>query len=651
MCGIAGIFHYADRATPVDRPLLAAMTRAVAHRGPDDEQLWVRGPLGLGHRRLSIVDLTPTGRQPMESNGSVLVYNGEAYNHAGFRARLEARGATFRGSSDTETLLHLLAIEGADALTDVAGIFGLAFWDAPRNRLVLARDPLGVKQVYFHDDGKRILFASEIKSLLLAHDVSRAIDPVAVNEYLHFHGPLFDRTFLRDVKQVRAGEYVEIDAHGRRHRRYWTVDGFSDGPVDPEAHVDQLKALLADVVREQLMSDVPVGAFFSGGIDSTAVAAFAKPHVTSLRCFGVHFANAGVIDERPFQELAAKALGLQLDLTTCDGSTFPEDLMRLMYFQDQPVIGPALIPMYYVSKLASQHVKVCLGGQAADEIFGGYARHALVDPLRVARSWFTGRARAQPTSVATNRSAGGVRGNLLKQLLDLDNARRLLERVPEALDWRARYFAHFARISEATCLEVLDPSLVSRAGAFSTFLAGVSESPATAPLDKIFHWEMRTYLASLFQQDDRMSMANSLESRVPLADPRVVRFAMRTPPALKLRGGATKWILRQAIADRIPSEVLNRRKVGFDTPAAAWMRGPHAGFVKDLLLSSRARGRGWYNAAGVERLLASDGAHGSSSDWFQVAWKLLCIEAWATSVVDAPIAQRDTPSEHATEAG
>jgi asparagine synthase (glutamine-hydrolysing) len=627
MCGIAGIYHYRDRLRHVDLATLTRMTRSIAHRGPDDEGFFVDGPVGLGNRRLAIVDLSPAGHQPMQmlDGSACLSYNGEFYNHKQFRRTLEARGVRFRGSSDTETLLHTLGTSGPGVLTDVAGIFGLAFWDARHERLVLARDALGVKQLYYHDDGNRIVFASEIKALLQCADVPRDADPEAVNEYLHFHTPLFDRTFFRHIKQVRAGEYIEVNRFGLRRKVYWETDGFQPREEDAEKSIAILRDLLETVVGEQLMSDVPVGAFFSGGIDSSAVAAFAKRSGHRPMLFGVHFSDQGVIDERPYQESAAAALGLNLHLTTVDGHAFPDDFLKLAYYQDQPVIGPALIPMYHVSRLAAGQVKVCLGGQAADEVFGGYARYALVHPARALSSWFSGR-----TADDAGRGANPVGHNLLKQVADLQNLRRLARTVGLG-GWRDRYFDNFAKVPELLWQRVLpSPDFVSRQRARASFEEGLARSPARDPGDKILHWDMQTYLTGLFQQDDRMSMANSLESRVPIADPRVVRFALLTRFDLKLRGGSTKWVLRRSVSDAIPSAVLGRRKVGFDTPAESWMRDLHPGFVRDLLLSRAARERGFYDPGAIEQLLGKPRA----PYWFDMVWKLASIEAWASTFLD-----------------
>lgn len=624
MCGVAGIFNYAEPDRPIDGALLRRMTRRLEHRGPDGEGFYIEPGLGLGHCRLAIVDLSPAGQQPMQTiDGQFCIsYNGELYNHAGFRTRLETRGHRFRGSSDTETLLALLSEYGPAALADAAGIFAFALWDRRARRLVLGRDQMGVKQLYYWDDGRRILFASEIKALLECADVPRQIDAEGLNEYLHFHTPLFDRTFFAAIKQVRAGEFIEVNAAGLRRYHYATADGFAPREERVEETVLALKTLLTDVVGSQLMSDVPVGAFFSGGIDSSAIAAFAKRNGTPIsRCFGVHFCAAGVIDERPYQEAAAKALGLRLELTTVRSDSFPDDFLRLAWFQDQPVIGSAMIPMYHVSKLAAGHVKVCLGGQAADEVFGGYARYALARPTQVVSSMFAPRQ-------ATDMSSAGVGGNLLKQLGDVRNLRRLARRLRPMESWSKRYFENFAQVPERCWRGAFpDADVVSRARARGTFEAVIGRSPAATPGDKLLHWDQQTYLTGLFQQDDRMSMAHSLESRVPFADPRIVNFALRTGFDLKLRSGATKWILRQAVADAIPGDVLNRRKSGFDNPVEQWMRGPHFGFVRDLLTSSLAASRGWWDNGAVAKIVDNLG----SPHWFQMVWKLANIEAWALS--------------------
>jgi asparagine synthase (glutamine-hydrolysing) len=631
MCGIAGIFNYGEPDRAVDRALVARITQTLRHRGPDGEGVYVDGPVGLGNRRLAIVELSSAGAQPMtnEDGSYWITYNGEIYNHRRFRDRLSQRGHVFRGESDTETLLHLFEQDGMNGVAQLAGIFAFALWDRRQRRLVLVRDPLGVKQLYYHDDGHRIVFASEIKAVLACDDVERAVEPEAVNQYLHFHTPLFARTFFNRVGQLRPGEYMEISPQGVRRGRYWQVERFDPSGGSPEDKVERLREHLGAVVSEQLMSDVPVGVFFSGGIDSTAVAAFASARGHPLPCFGVHFSGQGVVDERPYQEAAAKALGLELHLMTLDGSDFPDELSRLLYIQDEPVIGSAMFPMYHVSRVAAKHVKVCLGGQGGDEVFGGYARYGLVRPWHVLRSGLAGRR--QRTGGPPGRPAGDVGGNLWKQLAGIRTVWRLARALRHVTNWRARYFANVAKVPEKRWRAIFgSDEFVSRARCRDVFEQTISESPATDPGDQAMHWDMQTYLPGLFHQDDRMSMANSLESRVPLADPRLVEFAFRCGFDVKFRAGASKWILRRAVADVIPEEVLNRRKIGFDTPAENWMKTRHMDFVRDVLLSAKARWRGWWNPKGLEEILA----RGSDPLWFDIVWKALCIETWAQVFLD-----------------
>jgi len=616
------------------------MIQILAHRGPDGEGLMSDGPIALGHRRLSIVDLSQTGAQPMwtEDESACISYNGEFYNHGSFRPRLAARGVRFRGTSDTETLLYLLRVYGPDVLSDVAGIFALAFWDRRSRRLLLARDPLGVKQLCLHDDGHRLVFASEIKAVCHFPGVPLSVDPEALNEYLHFHTPLFHRTFFAGIRQLAPAEYLMVSSGTQRSKRYWQLTGFGLEFQEPGEAIEELKARLTEVVSEQLMSDVPVGAFFSGGVDSTSVASFATRTGKQVQCFGVHFEGQGVIDERPYQESAGKALHVPLELVTLTGETFPEDMERLLYFQDQPLIGAAMIPMYYVSRLAAAQVKVCLGGQAGDEIFGGYARYGLGAPLSVLSHWWEGRQslsganRVHADALGTplgERSRVG--GNLVRQMTDTKNIGRLLRTSMSGLDWRRRYFDNFAAVSERNWLKVFDArEAVSRREAWGVFCEGISSSPAPDPATRLMHWDQRTYLPGLFAQDDRMSMANSLESRVPLADPRIVRFAFHIPFQWKFRAGASKWILRQAVADVVPEDVLNRRKVGFDTPAETWMKGRHLPWVRETLTSSGAKSRGLFNIGHVKKLLERP----ELPQWFPVIWKLLCVEVWARQFLD-----------------
>ncbi len=624
MCGVVGVFHYRDASASPDMGLVRLMSDTLSHRGPDGEGFFSEDGVGLGHRRLAIVDLTETGRQPMLSVDGRLAmsYNGELYNHAELRPGLQSRGVHFRGTSDTETLIEAIAHDGPGVLARCAGIFSLACYFRKERRLLLARDHVGVKQLYFHDDGARIIFASEIKALLRDPSVSRSLDREAINEYLHFHTPLFDRTFFAGIRQLEPGQWLEVDSAGLKFHRYWEIPDRSPAAGDAAAFEAGLLERLPGVVGDQLMSDVPVGVFFSGGIDSSAVAAFGKRRLPSLRGFGIHFSHEGVVDERPFQESAAKALGLSLDLVTVGPSGFPEEFPRLLRQQDQPVIGTAIVPMFHVSRLAREQVTVCLGGQAADELFGGYARYAVCQSLGAA---------LRGGASSSGGSGGRVGGNLFKQLRSARNLGRLARSLSRGADWRGRYFDVVAVVPEDTWHSVLDPSLADRGRAEGQFRDGTKGPASADPPNAAMRWDARTYLPGLFQQDDRMSMANSLESRVPFADPRLVEFAFSIPSSLKIKNGSSKWILRRVLRDVLPEDVLNRRKAGFDNPVEQWVRGPHRGFLGEILMSKAARERGLFNPRGVEAWLNTD----ARPYWFDVAFKLLSIEVWAREFLDS----------------
>lgn len=633
MCGVAGIFNYADSSRPVDQDLLRRMTARIAHRGPDGENYYISGPLGLGHRRLSILDLTADGEQPMRSSDGMasISYNGEIYDHLRVRRQLQTLGYTFRSSSDTATLLALLQHAGPDALATISGIFAFAYWDARAHRLLLARDAMGVKQLYYHDDGRRILFASEIKALLACADVQADLDLAALNEYVHFHTTLADSTFFRSIRQLRPAEYIAVGPTGRSHKIYWRIPAPRHPLIhpSPDEDVERLKTLLQEVVRDQTMADVPVGVYLSGGVDSSVITALARQNLSGLECYGVHFDDPGVVDERPYQEQVAKNLGLPLHLTSVHYQDFPDDFLRLMYFQDQPVVGPAMLPMYYLSRLACKSVKVCLGGQGADELFGGYARYSLAHPARAAVSLAVDATWGRLHNVRGTQP--GVQGALIKQV-SKRNLRRLAFSICQPSASR-RYFANFVPVQESLWRSLAsDSRWLSRDNAFAEFHASMQRSPFGDVGDKLLHWDARTYLPGLFHQEDRMSMANGIESRVPFADRRLVEFAFALSFDAKVRDGSTKWILRQAARNWVPKPVLTRRKVGFDTPVASWLKHAHRGFLREFLLESKAVSRNLWNPQALSRLIDNV----SHPAWFDVIWKILCVEGWARNFLTSP---------------
>jgi len=628
MCGIAGIYNYRE-GDPADADLVARMGEIIRHRGPDDSGVYVRGSVGLSHRRLSIVDVSPAGHQPMtnEDGTAWIVYNGEVYNHQDFAADLKAKGHTFRGHSDTETILHLIEEEGTAAFAKLAGIFGFGFWDEREQRLYVARDPLGVKQVYYHDDGTRILFASEIKALLADPSVQARLEPRALNQYLHFHTPIDDLTFFQGIRVIPPGHYLEVDRSGVRVSRYSPLEDYTRTSDSVEQRVEQLRDLLRRVTASQLMSDVRVGCFLSGGIDSSSIATFASQEIAreDFIAFGCFYPGSSVTDEHPYAEQVAKTLGIELSHVQPDPGQLAELLPRVVWHQDEPKIGAAMASMWFVSELAAKSVKVCLGGQGGDEIFAGYARFSMVHPLQNLGAAIVGRV--------LGRGESKVRNTVQRQASGR-NLSRMLRALRPAGGWRARYFNTFAMLPEEPLLRLFrhDPELVSRRAAFDDFQQLADRCPSREPLNQALYWDMKTYLPGLFAQDDRISMAHGLETRVPMADPRVVAYALTLPPEDKLHGLATKWILKEAVAPVIPEWVLNRRKEGFATPLEEWLEGPLRDLVRETLLGDAAKQRGLMDTAEVGRWL--DRSTPRHSLWEQIVWKLLNIELWHRLFVD-----------------
>lgn len=626
MCGIAGIFNYRS-GEAVDRSLLDEMTDLLAHRGPNGRDVYVDGVLGLGHRRLAIVDLSDAGKQPMATaDGRVVItYNGEAYNHASLRPALEADGVRFRGHCDAETIIYHYAKRGPDAFADLAGIFGFALWDARQRALYIVRDPLGVKQVYYWTDGERFAFASEAKALLLHPRVKREPDLEAIGEYVHFHSTTGHGTFFRDIRLLPPGHFLRVDANGIVEQRYAPADDYSPLDLSQRDTTDLLQRTIAGVVDSQLMSDVPVGCFMSGGIDSSVVAKYSRDFIPGGRLsgFGCYYTGENVVNEEPYARAVSEALDVSLRVTYPQASDFTSLFERALWHQDEPKIGAAMISMWKVAELAAREVTVCLGGQAADEMFGGYPRYATAAPLRI----LAAQAR---NSLASRR--GGIAPTVQKQITKGNNAARLLRLLNPMYGWRRRYFDAVAQIPDAILRSVITDSVINdRKRYFATFNRVVDECPSSDPIDRVMYWDRVVYLPGLFVQDDRMSMAHSLETRVPLADPRLVRLALRIPNHWKLNGLASKWILKQALRGVIPDWVINRQKAGFETPVRLWFAGQGREMTGDLLAGERTRQRGLFDTAKTAELL-----NGVTAMREVMIWKLINIEQWFRTFIDTP---------------
>jgi asparagine synthase (glutamine-hydrolysing) len=642
MCGITGIV-LKDRGAVVDEEVLGGMTDALRHRGPDGRGLVAFGNVGLGHRRLSIVDLEG-GHQPMRNPEGTLwvTFNGELYNYVELRAELIERGCRLRTYSDTEVLLHLYASYGLKMFERMNGMFAFALYDVARRRLLLARDRFGEKPLYWWSDRHRVLFASEIKALLQA-GVPAEADATALQEYLTFQHCLGDRTLFRGVRRLPPATYVLLDDVGEilEEGEYWSLGFEEDHTRDDEYWVDELRFLLEDAVKTRLRSDVPVGTYLSGGVDSSVVACLAaKLMGRGLPAFTGWFAEGEAFSELHHAEAVARHNASAHYAVCPTAQDFAGRLQDVIYHLDEPAAGPGAFPQLMVSGLAARHVKVVLGGQGGDEIFGGYARYLLL----YVEECLKGSIFETQDSARHIVTLGNVLPNLsmLQQYVPLLKqfwSRGLFEPVER------RYYSLVTRVPDLDRL-FTDEFLADRDetaiyGAFERQFNDVVRRVSTggsALFNRMTAYDVRTSLQALLHVEDRMSMAASVESRLPLLDHRIAELMFRMPPRLKYRDGKSKAVLLAAVKTLLPPAVLNRRdKMGFPVPFVEWARGPLRGFVTDVLLGAGAQARGIYKPDGVRRLLEDERPFGRE------LWGLLCLELWFQMFIDG------TPAPAAAE--
>ena len=625
MCGLAGIIRFDGQ--PVQAEPLLRMAATMRHRGPDEAGHLVQGTVGLAHQRLSIIDLT-TGQQPMASGHSVIVFNGEIYNYVELRAELIGRGRTFRTTSDTEVILQLYEEYGPECVRRLNGMFAFLLWDRARGQIVAARDHFGIKPLYVHATAARLLFASEIKALLAHPEVRAEPDMDAVQEYLTFQYVLGERTMFAGINKVLPGEYHVVDLSTGTHRavRYWEPRFGVDHRYTERHWLEQVQWLLADAVRLQMRSDVPVGTYLSGGLDSSLVTALAaRASAGRLQTFTGRFAEGPEFDESGWARQVSERYGTEMHLVTPTETEFVDTLPRLVYHMDEPVAGPGLFPQYMVSRHAARHVKVVLGGQGGDEIFGGYARY-LVAYFEQAIKGAIYESTEEGEHIVSLHS-------ILPNLPSLKQYAPLMQQF-----WRSglfeemdrRYFRLIDRSGGA--ISLLAPAFrasYQSEAIFERFRAVFNHPDTLSYYNRMTHYDMVTNLPALLQVEDRVTMASSLESRVPLLDHRLADLMGSLPPVMKFKGGELKYLLKRAIGDLLPGPVLHRKdKMGFPVPLHLWARGSARDFFADILLSQRCRERGLLEVGEVEKLMAYEGA------FSRRLWGLLNLELWFRTFID-----------------
>jgi len=625
MCGIVGIIN--KNGTTPNPLLLEKMAATIHHRGPDEDGIMCDGPVGFFHKRLSIIDIA-SGQQPMTYNRCTIVFNGEIYNYIELREELKIKGHSFETSSDTEVILHMYAEHGKSFVNLLNGMFAFIIYDRNENEIFIARDHFGIKPLYYYSDNEIIAFASEIKALLAHPSIKAESDPDSLYEYLTFQFIMGAGTMFKNVFKILPGHYTCIDLKNWeiKETKYWEPDFNIDHYHTEEYFVVELDKILRKTIYQQLRSDVPIGTYLSGGIDSSLVTIMAAQLLnTPIKSFSGAFNEGPEFNELQYAHFAAKKANAELFEVFPTEQEFIDLLPKLIYHLDEPVAGPGLFPQYIVSRLASEHVKVILGGQGGDEIFGGYTRY-LVAYLEQALKGAIYETNEEDEHIVSLES---ILPNLpsLKQYVPMMKS-FLKEGAFDDMD--RRYFRLIDRMGSTA--EFFEPDFLNgctHEAIFKKFSVNFNNPDTKSYFNKMTHFDMLGSLPGLLQVEDRVSMSVSIESRVPLLDRRIVDLISRMPAGMKFRGGEMKYLLKKAIKDIMPPEIMKRKdKMGFPVPLHIWSKNKAKDFIMDVLLSKKSKERNMINTDYVEQLILAE------QPFSRGLWGLLSLELWHNQFID-----------------
>ena len=617
----------------VSREVLEAMRDVITHRGPDEAGSFIDHNVGLGHRRLSIVDVA-SGQQPMTNaeDGTLhITYNGEIYNHADYRESLESRGHVYATHCDTETILHLYEEHGSACVDYLRGMFAFAIWDQRKQELFIARDRLGIKPLYYvHTDDGSLFFGSEIKTLLEARAVKPELNYAVLSDYLANHSTSGEETLFRGVKRLLPGHVMTWRDGELSIRRYWDVDFTKDDADsrDDKTYVKDWSDLFRESVRLRLMADVPLGMFLSGGIDSSAIAAVMSGMVSEpIKTFSVAFAEREA-NELEYARLIAEAYKTNHHEIIVSPEQFFEALPRLVWHEDEPLAHPSSVALYFVSHLARQHVKVVLTGEGSDELLAGYGRY---------RRTMWNLALGQQYQKFTPGIARDTIRKQIERMLPGGRMRQKLMRTFLVLspELESIYFDNFAVFPAPMQQRMFTRETNERIGSVDPYVELrrlLERTKDLSLLDGLLYADIKTYLHELLMKQDQMSMATSVESRVPFLDHKLVEFTARMPDTMKLRGGTTKYVLRESMKGVLPEKILSRRKMGFPVPIGSWFRGPFKSIVDEYVVSERALSRGIFAPEFVRQLVS---LHQAGEDHSERLWALVNFEMWQRRFFDS----------------
>ncbi len=614
MCGICGYAFApgAARAATVQR-----MADAMVHRGPDRDGFYEDPDVSLGYRRLSVIDLE-TGDQPMtnEDESVWLVHNGELYNYKPLRETLKTAGHRFKSESDTEVYVHAYEEWGPDFVQRLDGMYALGLWDKRKRTLLLVRDPIGVKPLYYRVDGASVSFASELKAFLVDPTFRASLNWESLIDYLTFGNLYGPKSFLEGVRRLPPGHVLEAREGGTQVRKYWELGGYGDEIGDLALAAKSYRAALEESVNDQLMTDVPLGSHLSGGMDSSSVAYAASRHLDGLPVFTGAFGDE-TVDETSYARSVAEAIGAKVHETTIDPRRIPSEFGRIVWHLDEPKGGPGVVPAWFVAELASKHVRVVLAGHGGDELFGGYPAYLWSyyagSLARPGNGWASDVAVDSLGLRLREEGFGRTVGLPLYSAFCSDLGRYGHEQV-----FSRRQIARLLRRDRRGRLEGYDPR---------TYLEEVRSLCASRdPLDRVMFLDAKTYLTSLLENEDRISMAFSLEARVPILGRGPVTLATRIPPGLRMCGGILKFVPKKALGGVLPKEVIHHRKVGFSVPLSGWLRGELSGLVDRNLSSNAVEETGLFDPGSVDALRSAEARTPRGA---MRTWAILVVQEWA----------------------
>jgi asparagine synthase (glutamine-hydrolysing) len=625
MCGICGAMSFDGR--PLEKTTLESMTDRLRHRGPDDRGTYTDGPVSLGQRRLSIIDLSSAGHQPMAdaSGDVVVVFNGEIYNYRELRADLLKEGVPLHSATDTEVILYLYRKYGEECPKYLRGMFAFAIWDRKRQSLFIARDRIGIKPLYYYADGKRFAFASEMKAFWALPDFDAELSLPALITFTTYAHSFAPQTILKRVKKLPPGHTLTVTGAGEpAPKQYWTIPIETEKAARGADHPRELRALLEDAVRCHCIADVPVGVFLSGGLDSSVIAALAAKEMPErVQTFSVGFDIGGYYNELDDARLMAESIHSDHHELVVQNFDVPNLLEKLVWHYDEPFADAACLPTYILSEFARRSVKVVLSGEGGDEVFGGYRRYV----TQLVYNYF------QPLSFLARSESP------LRRFVDSRPGFRRIKKVFESTDIpeEALRYAHWVTSFTSSMRDdIFTDAVQSFAGTYDVnaiYRREFADASKADGVNRLLRVDTRTWLPDTYlEKVDKATMAVGLEARVPLLDHLVVEHMARLPGHYKIRGFEKKRLLRMATEDIVPKAIRNKRKHGFAVPLDEWFRGPLLGFAKEILLDDRLAGRGYFKREAVERLI--DKHVSGQNDFGTPIWQLLAFELWCRQYMD-----------------